>query len=72
MLGVKITILCVVLTIIAIIVVRSYLEDNRARAREISLLGKYPIWLEILSWVIVFDMIGIIYSVVYILFWSGI
>lgn len=72
MLGVKITILCVVLTIIAIIVVRSYLEDNRARAREISLLGKYPIWLEILSWVIIFDMIGIIYSVVYILFWSGI
>ena len=72
MLGVQITILCVVLTIIAIIVVRSYLEDNRARAREISLLGKYPIWLEILSWVIIFDMIGIIYSVVYILFWSGI
>lgn len=68
MLGVKITILITVIAIIWFIVVRSYLENNPGRAARIYLSQDYPWWLELCVWLIIFAVIGIIYSTIYLLF----
>ena len=68
MLGVKITILITVIAIIWFIVVRCYLENNPGRAARIYLSQNYPWWFELCIWLIVFSFIGIIYSIIYLLF----
>ena len=68
MLGVKITILITVIAIIWFIVVRCYLENHPGRASRIYISQNYPWWLELCAWLIAFSIMGIIYSIIYLLF----
>lgn len=68
MLGVKITIFIIVIAIIWFIGVRLYLEGNVAASIEMRRTRKYAWYVEVGAWLIVFSVIGIIYSTVYLLF----
>ena len=68
MLGVKLTIVVTILAIIWYIVMRNYLENNPHEAFSIGLSQDYPWWLEAGAWLIAISLIGIIYSVLYLLF----
>lgn len=68
MLGVKITALVCVITVVWSILVKCYLDGNRKRAFEISITQNYPWWLEMCAWLIVISLFGVVYSVFYLLF----
>ena len=68
MLGVKITIFVIVIAVIWYIGVRLYLEENVAASIKMRLTQKYAWYVEVGAWLIVFSIIGIIYSTVYLLF----
>lgn len=68
MLGVKITIFVIVIAVIWGIGVRLYLEENTAASIHMRLTQKYAWYVEVAAWLIVFSVIGIIYSAAYLLF----
>lgn len=68
MLGVKITIFIIVIAVIWVIGVRLYLEENVAASIHMRLTQHYAWYVEAGAWLIVFSVIGIIYSTVYLLF----
>lgn len=69
MLGVKITVLLIIITVIAKVIVEALLaNESIGRKWEIALGGNYPKYAYVLAVLIVLDIIGIIYSAVWFLF----
>lgn len=69
MLGVKITALLIVLTVIAKYIIEALLaNESIGRRWEMALGNNYPKYVYILGILVVLDAIGIIYSVVWFLF----
>lgn len=69
MLGVKITILLIVMTVIAKVIVEALLaNESIGRKWDMALGNNYPKYVYILGVFVVLDIIGIIYSVVWFLF----
>ena len=69
MLGVKITILLIVMTVIAKVIVEALLaNESIGRKWDMALGNNYPKYVYILGVLVVLDIIGIIYSAVWFLF----
>ena len=69
MLGVKITILLIVMTVIAKFIVEGLLaNESIGRKWDMALGNNYPKYVYILGVLVALDIIGIIYSVVWFLF----
>ena len=69
MLGVKITVLLIVLTVIAKYFIESLLaNESIGRKWDMALGNNYPKYVYILGILVILDVIGIIYSVVWFLF----
>jgi len=69
MLGVKITILLIVMTVIAKVIVEALLaNESIGRKWDMALGNNYPKYVYILGVLVALDIIGIIYSVVWFLF----
>jgi len=69
MLGVKLTVLLIVLTVIAKFIVEALLaNESIGRKWDMALGNNYPKYVYILGILVVLDIIGIIYSVVWFLF----
>lgn len=68
MLGVKITIFIIVIAVIWCLCVRLYLEENVVASRKMRFTQNFVWYVEVGAWLIVFSVIGIIYSTVYLLF----
>ena len=69
MLGVKITILLIVMTVIAKFIVEALLDtESIGRKWDMALGNNYPKYVYILGVLVALDIIGIIYSVVWFLF----
>lgn len=68
MIGVKITVLLTVVTIIYVYIARSMLEDESIEVKIKTLDNVYPKYVIFGGILILIDFIGIIYSVIYLLF----
>ena len=69
MLGVKITILLIVITVIAKFIVEALLDtESIGRKWDMALGNNYPKYVYILGILVVLDALGIVYSVVWFLF----
>lgn len=69
MLGVKLTILLIVVTVIAKFIVEALLaNESIGRKWDMALGNNYPKYVYILGVLVVLDIIGIIYSAVWFLF----
>lgn len=69
MIGVKITVLLIVLTVIAKYIIEALLaNESIGRRWDMALGNNYPKYVYILGILVVLDAIGIIYSVVWFLF----
>ncbi len=69
MLGVKITILLIIITVIAKVIVEALLaNESIGRKWDMALGNNYPKYVYILGVLVALDIIGIIYSVVWFLF----
>lgn len=69
MLGVKITILLIIITVIAKFIVEALLDtESIGRKWDMALGNNYPKYVYILGILVVLDALGIVYSVVWFLF----
>jgi len=69
MLGVKITVLLIVLTVIAKYIIEALLANESIERRwDMALGNNYPKYVYILGVLVILDAIGIIYSVIWFLF----
>jgi len=69
MIGVKITVLLIVLTVIAKYIIKGLLaNESIGRRWDMALGNNYPKYVYVLGILVVLDAIGIIYSVVWFLF----
>ena len=69
MLGVKITVLLIVLTVIAKYIIEALLaNESIGRRWDMALGNNYPKYVYVLGILVVLDAIGIIYSVIWFLF----
>ena len=69
MLGVKLTVLLIVLTVIAKFIVEALLaNESIGRKWDMALGNNYPKYVYVLGVLVVLDAVGIIYSVVWFLF----
>lgn len=69
MIGVKITVLLIVLTVIAKYIIEALLaNESIGRRWEMALGNNYPKYVYVLGILVVLDAIGIIYSVIWFLF----
>jgi len=69
MLGVKITVLLIVLTVIAKYIIEGLLaNESIGRKWDMALGNNYPKYVYVLGVLVVLDAIGIIYSVIWFLF----
>lgn len=69
MLGVKITVLLIVLTVIAKYIIAGLLaNESIGRKWDMALGNNYPKYVYVLGVLVVLDAIGIIYSVIWFLF----
>ena len=70
MLGVKITAVLIVITVMYNFIMRALLEQESLQSRmNIVLNNKYPKYCYVFVILVVLDMIGIVYSAVWFLFW---
>ena len=69
MIGVKITVLLIVLTVIAKYIIEALLaNESIGRRWDMALGNNYPKYVYVLGILVVLDAIGIIYSVIWFLF----
>ena len=69
MIGVKITVLLIVLTVIAKYIIEALLANESIERRwDMALGNNYPKYVYILGVLVILDAIGIIYSVIWFLF----
>ena len=69
MLGVKITILLIVITVIYRFIVNAMIEQEDAKTKfEIVFNNKYPSYVWAFTILVIIDCIGVVYSVVWFLF----
>ena len=69
MLGVKITILLIVITVIYRFIVNAMVEQEDAKTKfEIAFNNKYPSYVWAFIILVIIDCIGVVYSVVWFLF----
>jgi hypothetical protein len=69
MIGVKITVLLIVLTVIAKYIIKALLaNESIGRRWDMALGNNYPKYVYVLGILVVLDAIGIIYSVIWFLF----
>lgn len=69
MLGVKITILLIVITVIYRFIVNAMVEQEDAKTKfEIAFNNKYPLYVWAFIILVIIDCIGVVYSVVWFLF----
>lgn len=68
MLGVKIIIFLIAVTIVWTILVRADVNNDRAKWSMRSFTGKYPKWFHVWCVLLLIDLVGILYIVFYFLF----
>lgn len=68
MIIVKLTILSIVITAIGIFAIKVWVDSDPIKAAKARIQEKYPKWILAVSWLCVFDALGILASTIWLLF----